>query len=331
MKRSMICIAISLLATTVMAQPSVSLSGDLKVAGAYGNGGGTPIDGVAADHWRVNDFSSYIGISGKQDLPHGLHAGFELDAFASVDSGDTWSDSGGSGPFFSRRAVVTLDGDFGRVYVGRAFTPSQIMVLFADPWYWDGSAAQVGWKVQQANYTSTQGLRTDNTVGYISPKMSGLTVSLAAAPGEQTHSRDLGASVTYDSGPIWLGVAYDQSHGVADDPTLNHTVALVAGVDFQFVRPLLSYTSSRVGGVNYSAYSIAATAPLGENGLGKAEFAHLSDFDTVAAGKQGYVKYAVGYQYNFTKAFNLFGELASAKGSGVSATNTVEAGVEYGF
>ena len=284
--------------------PAVTVSGDIKAAATYGNGGKSPVDGAAADHVALNDDSSYFSFSAHQDLPNGLYAGVQLDSFFGIDTGSDAT----NGNFFSRRAVGKLGGAFGEIYFGRSLTPASLMVLFTDPWYWDGSVAQSGWMVQLANYTSTQYLRTNNTIGWVSPKVSGFTLSLAASAGEKVNSKDLGGSLTYENGPLWAGVAYDQSHGFFNDPTQNHTVIGVASYDFGVIKPMLSYTSSKVDGVSYSSLSVAATAPAGRSGLLKAQYSHLNDADTAAVGRQAYDKFALGYQYNLTKNVNFFGQ-----------------------
>lgn len=330
MKRSLACIAMTILASAATAQSSVTLSGNIKLAGAYGNGGTSPVGGGAtANKWAMNDLYSALVFSGKEDLGGGLYAGFELASFFSADTGTSWSDTGG--PFWSRRSVVKLGGSFGELYAGRSLTPLHLLALLADPWYWDGSAAQVGWQIGQANYTATSYLRTNNTLGYVSPKLGGFTLSLAGAAGEGTASRNLGGSLTYDSGSLSLGLAYDSSHGFFNDSTQNHSTLLVGAYDFGVVRPAATFTSSRVNGVAYKSYSLALTAPVGSNGLIKAQYSHLDDFDTSTVAKEGLARVGLGYQYSLSKRTSLFANVSQSKAATRTATNTVELGIEHGF
>lgn len=329
MKRTVLCIGLAALAGGAAAQSTVSISGVLKVAASHGNGGTTPIDGATQKGGAMNDLSSALIFSGKEDLGGGSYAGFDLASFLSVDNGNTWASTGG--PFYSRRSVVKLGGNWGELYLGRSLTPQQLMVLFADPWYWDGGAAQVGWQVQQANYTSTSFIRTNNTIGYVSPKMGGLTLSLAYGMKEGTVDKDLGASLTYDNGPLWLGAAHDRSHGFFKSRTVDHVSTVVGGYDFGVVRPLFSYTASKVNGVSYKGWSLAATAPIGAAGLLKAHYSQLDDVDTSTAAKEKLQKAGLGYVYSFSKRTNVFAHLAHAKAQTRTATNTVELGVEHSF
>jgi len=333
MKRSIACFGLSILAAAAAAQSSVNIAGNLRMGVVRVNDGTTPIDGHTAgapgNSWSMVDYSSALILSGKEELGGGLHAGFELASFIGLDVGSSWADTGG--PFWSRRAVVKFGGDFGEFYAGRSLTPAALMTLFADPWYWDASAAQVGWQIHQANYTSTAYVRTNNTLGYVSPSLSGFQLTLAASPSEGVSSRDLGGSLTYTSGPLWLGVAYDQSHGFFNNTTKDNMLALVGAYDLGVVRPMASFTSSEVNGADYKSYSLALTAPVGDRGMVKAHFSHLDDVNPSTVAKEGVNKLGVGYQYALSKRTNVFGQASYAKARTYTARNTFEFGIEHGF
>lgn len=325
MKRSLLFISLAAAAAACTAQSSVSISGTIRSAVAAGNGGTTPIDGQTGDRWALNDLSSMLHFSGREDLGGGLYAGFQLSTFVHSDDGTT------STPFWGAKSVVKLGGPWGEFYAGRALTPAALMVLFADPWYWDASAAQVGWQVHQANYTSTAYVRTDNTLGYVSPKLGGWTLSLAASAGEKVKSSDVGASLTYSEGPVWFGVAHDSSHGFFNSPTRDRMTTVVGAYDFGVVRPMAAFTSSRVGGINYKSWSLAATAPVGGAGLLKAQYSRLNDFDTSTVARESLSKLGLGYQHTLSKRTAVFAQWSHAKAQTRSATNTLELGIEHNF
>jgi predicted porin len=304
---------------------SVTLSGGIQVAVARGNGGSTPIDGLSGNKWALNDQSSVIEISGKEDLGGGLYAGFQLRSFVSVDTGAS------STPLWASRSVVKLGGSFGELYAGRSFTPAAWMVLFADPWYWDGSAAQVGWQIQQANYTSTAYLRTDNTVGYTSPSFGGLSFHLAGSAGERAKGEDLGAAVNYKQGALWLGLGYDQGRGFDGTGPKDHLYVAAGAYDFGVVRPMFTYAKSKVNHVDYDAYSVAATVPVGASGVFKAAYASLSDWNMATVDEERLNKVSLGYQHALSKRTNLFANLSSAKGRTATATRTAELGIGHAF
>jgi predicted porin len=323
-------VTLALLAGHVHAD--VSVSGVVKVALSKGNGGTTDlIDGPSQDTLAMHDQASAILISGKEDLGSGLHAGFALRAFLNVDRGTAWGD--GTLPFWGSKSVVTLGGGFGEFYYGRALTPAAWMQLFADPWYWDDSAAQVGFGIQHAHYRSTAFVRTDNTIGYTSPSLGGLRLTLAYATEEDGNSKDVGGTLEFKQGPLWVGVGYDQSAGFGGSPTdpKDNMKTVVGAYDFGVIRPMFTVTQSKVDEVKYKSYSVALTAPVPGNGLIKAHYSHLNDAVTSTVEKEAMKKAALGYQYNISKRTNLFANISNAKTQTFTATRTTEIGVEHSF
>jgi len=309
------------------AQSSVTLSGLLNLGIARGNNGQTQLDGTSANgKFAMNDLLSNFSIAGREELGGGLWAGFQLVSFIKVDSGQLFQ----ADTLFSSRSVLRFGGNFGEFYLGRSLTPANLQILGADPWGWNASSAQVGWQIQTANYKSTSYLRTNNTLGYVSPQISGFTVSLAHSPGEKVGSSDSGLSVDYRNGPLWLGVGYDRSHGMNNTPASDHMANVVAAYDFGFIKPMLSYTSSKVNNVSYNSYSLAAVAPVGP-GTVKAAFARLNDCDCVASERAALSKVSLGYQYDLSKRTALFANVSRAKARTLTGTNTVELGIQHGF
>jgi len=324
MKRSLVFLSLSALAMACSAQSSVTISGALRSAVTHSNDGTTPTEEGIVDGWSLADHSSALIFSGKEDLGGGMYAGFELATFVHTDVGAART------PFWARRSVVKVGGSFGEIYLGRSLTPQQLMALLSDPWYWDGSGSQVGWFVQQAHYRSTAFIRTNNTLGYVSPSIAGLTLSLAASAGEGTVSRDVGGSLVYSSGPIWAGIAHDRSHGFFNNPTEDTITTVVGAYDFGAVRPMASFTSSKVNGVSYKGYSLAVTAPVGSGSV-KAQVASLDDIDTVAVDKQKFTKVGLGYEHSLSKRTSVFVQASHAKAQTYTAKNVVEIGMQHGF
>lgn len=312
----------------VAAQSSVTISGWARLGVVKGNDGTAPVDMNPATGTNVNDNISNLTFSGKEDLGGGMYAGFSLSHFTTMDVGGAGAVSS---PFWANRAVVKLGGSFGELYMGRAMTPAAWMVLFYDPWYWDGSPAQVGWGIQQANYYSTAGLRTNNTVGYKSPDFGGLSFSLAAAPGEGVTGRDLGASVTYAKGPLSLGLAHDQHKVSATGSASDRMTILAAAYDFGIAKPMATYTSSKVGGTSYKSYSLAATVPAGPAGLVQLAYARLDDFDTTTAAKDALQRLSLGYQHSLSKRTRLYSNLSQTKAETRTNTNSIELGIHHDF
>jgi predicted porin len=310
------------------AQSSVTISGLLNVGIARGNNGQTQLDGTSANgKFAMNDLLSNIAISGKEDLGGGMYAGFQLVSFIQVDNGALFDSS----TLFSSRSVLKFGGHFGELYMGRSLTPANFQILFTDPWGWNASSAQVGWQIQTANYKSSSYLRTNNTLGYVSPEINGFTVSMAHSTGENVVGNDDGMTIDYKKGPLWLGVGYDQSRGMTNGPAKDHMADFVAAYDFGAIKPMLSYTSSKVANVSYRAYSLAATAPVGVQGTLKAAYARLNDCACVSGQSAALSKISLGYQHDLSKRTALFANISRAKAQTLSATNTLEVGMQHGF
>lgn len=325
MKRTILLAAFATLSSAAAAQSSVTLSGIIQQALTRGNGGSTPLDGLGADRWALNDQSSLIDFSGREDLGGGLYAGFQLSSFVLADSGEALA------PFWSNRSIVKLGGAWGELYAGRSLTPAALTAIDADPWAWDGSAAQLGWQIQWANYTSSSYLRTDNTVAYVSPKVGGLVLHLAAAAGEGQTGRGLGASLNYRQGPLWLALAYERSKGF-DDVGPDDRVLLLAGAyDFGAVRPGFSVTRSKVDGRDHKAYTVSATAPITERVTLRAGYGHLDDWNLATSEDESLRRLSVGGQYGLSKRSTLFLSLSQSKGETASSTNTTELGIAHSF
>ncbi len=329
MKRTVLFIGLTAIAAAAAAQSSVNISGVLKVGVARANGGTTPVGEPIERGWSMVDMSSALIFSGKEDLGGGLYAGFELASFLKLDTGNTWPQVNG-GPFWSRRSVVKLGGSFGEVYAGRSLTPQELMTLLNDPWYWDASGANVGWDIQQANYRSSAFIRTNNTVGYVSPNWGGFTLRLAGSLGEGTVKRDVGGSLTYDRGPLSVGIAHDQGYGLDNVGPKDKITTVVASYDFGVVKPMAHFTKSKVNGVGYMSYSLAATAPLGV-GVVKAHYSYLDDIDTATPAEVSLRRVGLGYQYWLSKRTNLFAQVSRSKADTFSANNVTEFGIEHNF
>jgi len=321
----------------VRAQTSAVLYGSLDqglVKSNYDLNGHTPVQGTNTDlrrDFQMVDNSSLWGIRAREDLGNGMYAGVSLEAGINLYNGT----SGQDGRLFGRDAEIKLGNAYGELYMGYALSPAGLQLLLAaDPWYWNGNQAGMGWTIQQANYTQTTYLRTANTVGFRSANYNGLTVQMAYAAGESNttdgKSKDVGAALTYRNGNMFVGAGYDRSHGFFNDPESNYMWDVVGGYDFGVVKPSFSYTRSLVNNVRYYSIVLAATAPLGPFGLLKAGVARLNDCACTTT-KATLSRYSLGYQYNLSKRTNLFTNISKSHAKTLAATNSIEIGMATGF
>lgn len=323
------------------AESSVTVYGNVNVGLVGSNfktSGQTPVQGTntaLSNSVQMVDNSSRWGLLGKEDLGNGYYVGFALEGGINVQNGTGGQDFKTQGRLFGRDAEVKFGGSFGELYAGYVLSPAGLqLLLVADPWYWNGNQAGMGWTIQQANYTQTNYLRTPNTVGYRSPDMHGFTAQLAYSHPDRTNvygtSADAGGTLTYRNGPLVIGAGFDRSHGLSNDPAQDTMWDIVGSYDFGAVRSAFSYTKSSVGNVDYSSYVLALTAPVGTTGLLKVAYGHLSDC-LCGSTKSSLYRASLGYQYNLSKRSNLYANLSRSKAENLSAADSVELGIEHNF
>lgn len=182
--------------------------------------GGTDFKG-----WGVSANGSYmpgagranrIGVKGSEDLGNGLKAIYQVEL--GLNLGDNNLPSGNNGISY-RNSFIGLAGGFGTLLVGRHDTPLKISTskldMFSDT---------------MADYNGTVGfddLRTDNTIAYISPSLSGFSFMAAMVAGGGATTGDLPSDVSitnvnedslagayslaaiYNNGPFYASLAYE--------------------------------------------------------------------------------------------------------------------------
>ncbi|MES3011048.1 MAG: porin [Pseudomonadota bacterium] len=327
-KSSTVALVIAAAMASAYAQSNVSISGAVRLAVARSNGGTSPLYGSGnTARWTMNDNLSSLSFSGREDLGGGTYAGFSLQHFLQADSG---ADSNFSpNTWFDGQSIVSLGGRWGEITMGRNYTPTILIGFAIDPWGWDGSATQVG-ALELANYFSTSGIRTNNTVGYTTPTINGFTGKLAVSAGEQAKTgTDVGSSLVYAKGPVYVAGAWDQ-HKAAVGTTTDRLATVAAGYDFGLVKPMALFAKSRVNGVAYSSMVLSATAPVGA-GVLKAAVARIDDWNTGNGTKDPLTKVSLGYQHNLSKRTHLFSGISNAKGSGATRTTVVDLGIGHTF
>ncbi len=158
----------------------------------------------------VNLQDSFVGFKGVEDLGAGLQVGFQLEQKLDASSGA--ADIEGA---FAHSANLWMGGNWGRIKIGRATTPSYNTMTS-----WDLTS---GGNYSIA-YNTFGGVgfsrykRQSNQISYRTPKLGGFVVEAAYVPkddniiGGVNRSRmDFGA--TYSAGPLIFGAAYNKVSG----------------------------------------------------------------------------------------------------------------------
>jgi predicted porin len=340
MKKSLLALAVlGAFAGAASAQSSVTIYGSLDQALAHGNGGTTGNNGGSAGNptltndgkaWFVQQSnSSRLGFRGNEDLGGGLSAQFQIEHRFTPDDGNA------ANPFWAGRSYVQLSSAaVGRVYLGREYTPVFWPAVKSDPFGWDG-VGQMG-TLQYAGYLSPNnpngGVRSSNTIGFRSASFSGLTVNAAEGLAETTGAgRNNGLNIEYGAGPIYAALGYEK---ITNKNQVNDGISLInlaLHYDFGMAKIIGYYARSNVvaatnGHVGTAletnkAYQLGLLAPVG-GGTVKASWIHVDPKDNNLNGTSNVTtKYAIGYDYPFSKRTNVYADLGVTKGGVLNAVS----------
>lgn len=293
---------------------------------------------------------SRIGLEGTEDLGNGLSVIYDaetgfcatgLNQDGNAGSSTPKSLAGGfctGGGFMQRQAWVGMKGQFGELQMGRMYSLGFMNEAIFDPFGW-GLTGNIG----NLSLYGMQGkdalARTNQTIQYTAPKMSGLTIagSYSFAPlsgGTVPTASGIGLNVTrdwslngqYDAGPASVGLNYTRvtnepfglsPAGINDGKmnlwqiygSWNFGVAKLVGVYEKASGDYASGTTLGAPAGDNRFWMLGLTVPVGA-GVVMASFSEAkvdgnSVFD--AAAINGTAKqYALGYSYPLSTRTNLY-------------------------
>ncbi|MCR5864125.1 porin [Aquincola sp. J276] len=309
------------------AQSNVTIYGRFDLGVTRQNDGTSSLSGSngrlgrEGERWDVRHGSeSRLGFQGVEDLGSGLRAGFQIEHRFRSDTGEA------DPVFWKARSYVYLESaQVGTLYLGREYVPAFWPALKTDPWLWD-TVGSPGLNHQFATYRIDGHARGNNSVGYKTPKWNGFSANVAVAAGEAARDRSTGANVEYASGPLYAGLGVDRQN--AD----TRVVVAGAAYDLGWVRPMFTYTDSRVAAKDVVNLTLGASAPLGR-GILRAAIARLDpDGDD-----NNITKLGLGYEHLLSKRTSVYADLGSAKQQGRLAgvertrTTAVDVGLKHSF
>lgn len=349
MKKSLIALAAVAASGAAFAQSSVTVFGTVDQAVAYVNGG-TNWNGITSGA----ESTSKIGFRGVEDLGNGLKANFWLEAGINADDGSGNSGFYGSsssadkGLAFKRRSTIGLEGGFGEVRLGRELSAAYTATSRYDVF------GQVGFGVSRlwadgviGSTTNGRGValtnqRFNNLVTYVSPSFNGFKASVNYGFGEQTASssdgRYFGAGLTYDNGPLSIGLSGERQNrnaaaGTNFDLTKDITAwALGGSYDLGVAKIAAAYRDSKAAPVvgakdKAKGYYVGVSAPVGAAGVVKASY---NRYQAERAGAAEYKadQFALGYVHNLSKRTAVYGTYAYIKNKDDGALGiTLQSGV----
>ena len=151
---------------------------------------------------RVEDQSSLLGVRGTEDLGGGLKAFFQLETAFRADQNTT--------TFATRNSAVGLQGAWGSILMGRWDMPFKTATIQIDPF----GDLTIGGITVANNDQGNFDRRGQNVIQYWTPNWAGFAARVAMTANEgrtaTLNPRDMGASVTYTAGPLFLLYAYEE-------------------------------------------------------------------------------------------------------------------------
>ena len=330
MKFHTLAAAAALLASAGIASAqSVTIYGLLDIGLQKSNGSATSAtwrNGPADKAWNLaQSKGSRLGFRGNEDLGGGLSAQFQIEHRFNPDTGA----QNNAAAFWHGRSYVQLTSkDAGSVYMGREYSPQFNVAVKTDPFGQDGVGQFSSRAYGNFQSKGDNGARTNNTIGYKTPNLGGVTAQVAVSLGEGSTSRETGFNVEYTGGPLYAGLAYAQQDngavGTATNSGDNSKMYLIAlHYNFGFIKPVVQYTRSELGptgNLKNDFWLVGATAPVGP-GVVKAGYAR---FDP-AGGNNLQQKLAVGYDYPLSKRTKLYADFSNSRQKGVIAGTSYKA------
>ncbi len=320
MQKKLIALAVAAAAAApAFAQSNVTVYGRVDMGYSYsGSHSGDAESRNGIDSGLLQP--SFIGFKGTEDLGNGLKVGFDVQTRLNFDTNEERDYIESS----SRRdSYLFLSGGFGTVAAGRLTTPQNAFLGSLDPFL---DSAITGFST---NYTQGAGLlnfvlsgkadpvtRLDNTVAYISPSFSGLTVTVAytaSALNDERADDDLDANIwavspVYKNGPLTLGANYHKVKVDAIDAT--ETVwDLGAAYDFGVVKLAAAYGQDKLelGGDDgkVKQWFLAATVPVSAAGnvvlaYGQQEIDDVDDSNND--------RFSIGYHHSLSKRTTVYAQ-----------------------
>jgi predicted porin len=261
---------------------------------------------------------SRLGFKGKEDLGDGMSAFFVLENGVSMDTGK----AGQGGRLFGRQSLVGLSGAAGSVSLGRQYAPYYKAVRdIVDP-FCTGLAGN-------AQNIFPAFTRVDNSVEYQTPKWNGLSADLLYGFGEAAadaaKNRSIGASATYDAGPLTLVLAHHQQ-GDATGTAHSRNTMLAGRYRFGIVTAHAAYARNRdvLGNASRDAL-LGAAVQAGAGRVLASLAAQRDDFGPKAHALQA----AIGYEYSLSKRTDLYtayGHIVNRDGAAFHVGNATDDG-----
>lgn len=309
MKKSVLALAVlGAFAGAASAQSTVTIGGfvDANVIKNIGT----------KDKTMGDSGGSRLNFRGSEDLGGGLRANFGLEHRLTPGNGTSTSGT----KFWNGFSTVGLSGSWGRVDLGRQYTPAFIHVQNkVDPFLGD-TVANLRDTGMRAGGNTT--VRVDNSIRY-DFSANGLTASASIAEQGANPNRPVSFAVTYGNGPLWAGYGYEATGA----ETTSAAKANAFGLTYNFGPAKLAVGASTGKNATNSTLKgtlLGVTVPLAGGDV-KFGIAQAKTGGTVTSNKTG-----IGYHYYLSKLTQVYAD--AAKDSKVASNKTgYNVGVRVAF
>ncbi|WP_217125419.1 porin [Hydrogenophilus thiooxidans] len=330
MQKKLIALAVAgLVAAPAMAQSNVTIYGLVDVGVSHRSDNIAPGVGSKFSVDSGIQSGNRLGFKGTEDLGNGLKAGFVLETGFGIEQPEFRNGS----PLFGRQAFVTLSGGFGTLAVGRVYTPQFNLLSSVDPFGFG--------TVGEMNNLYQTDVRVDNTVAYISPSFSGLTVTAAyvnhlagaETAGNDNDTRVFALSPVYKNGPILLGLNYHKIDPQAAGAASLDVWDIAGSYDFGVAKVAAAYGNREVNATDErNSWMLGVTVPVSGAGRVLASYNYTKRDVSGTSVDPKSTQWAIGYEHDLSKRTNLYvayADISNKKGATASVGDSSNGGAGY--
>lgn len=334
-KKNLIAVAaLATLAVSAQAQSSVTLYGNVDAGLAYSK---TKIDGAGSDSTTAVESSlltdSFFGLKGQEDLGGGLKALFKLESSINVDTGAQAGDT-----FFGKNAYIGVAGDFGTVALG-----NQESLFKTEAAAFDAFGSSRAFAASNLFIGNALGGSWQNTVGYTSNNLNGLTISAQHSAREGNTGKTAATvngggtavAANYTAGALGLSAVFGDVRSTTGTAAAEQQKAWLLGASYDFgaVKGFAQYGQNKqeaAGGADDKEkfFQIGAVVPVTAAGTVHASFGQVKDDNDKAR------QFSLAYNHSLSKRTGVYAGVTYAKDERPAAdtkTTTIGAGLRHAF
>ncbi|MCP5266458.1 MAG: porin [Burkholderiaceae bacterium] len=265
--------------------------------------------------------TSRWGVRGAEDLGGGLKAIFQFEAGVGVDIGSNDAN------FFQRTSTVGLQGGFGKIRLGRTYTPSFLSLA-----KWDAMGYGLFGNLLVTSVRTTI-VRYNNGIYYNSPKLGGAVINAAFSSGESDSSANpsgqgnaFDVSVDWAGGPANVSAYYGSANSTTNPIVKTKRMGIGGGFNMGAFKIVAGYSKADPDGGNNDtkAVSVGGSLKLGAGSLMLQ--AQRLKFDATN-GKS--TTFGVAYAHSLSKRTSVYAHFGTTRNDAVTAVELRGSGYAY--